>query len=90
MTLEKQTFEHPERHPRDMAWRAAAYGHLGRIDEAKACAEVSISSLRGLWRGDPGAGPKQYVDWLVDVSYLRQPDDMARLRDGLRLAGLPA
>ena len=90
VTFEKQTLDHPERHPRDMAWRAAAYGHLGRIEEAKACAEVFIGSLRGLWRGDPGAGPKRTVDWLVDVSYLRQPDDMARLRDGLRLAGLPA
>ena len=90
VTFEQQTLEHPERHPRDMAWRAAAYGHLGRIEEAKACAEVFISALRRLWRGDPGAQPKQYVDWLVDVSYLRQPDDVARLRDGLRLAGLPA
>ena len=82
VTFEQQTLEHPERHPRDMAWRAAAYGHLGRIEEAKACAEVFISSLRCLWRGDPGAQPKQYVDWLIDVSYLRQPDDVARLRDG--------
>jgi adenylate cyclase len=41
-------------------------------------------------RGDPAAGPAEYVDWLVDRSYLRRPDDPAHLRDGLRLAGLPA
>ena len=89
-SFEKLTFDYPERHPRDMAWRAAAYGHLGRIEDAQRCGELVIQSLTGLWRGDPTAGPADYVDWLIEKSFLRQPGDVERLRGGLRLAGLPA
>lgn len=88
--LEQRTFEAPTRHPRDMAWRAAAYGHLGRIEEAQECGAVFLQSVASLWRGDPTAGPVEYVDWLVDISNLRQQKDRERLREGLRLAGLPA
>jgi TolB-like protein/Tfp pilus assembly protein PilF len=88
--LEQRTFDSPIRHPRDMAWRAAAYGHLGRIEEANECVDVFVQAARTLWIGDPAAGPAEYVDWLVDVSYLREPRDVERLRAGLRLAGLPA
>ena len=88
--FEKLTSDDPGRHPRDMAWRAAAYGHLGRIEEAQQCGELVIQSLRSLWRGDPTAGPEDYVDWIIDRSFLRQPEDVEHLREGLRLAGLPA
>jgi len=88
--LEQRTMDAPDRHPRDMAWRAAAYGHLGRIEEARDCARTFIGSMRDCWHGDPGAGPRDYVEWLVDVSYLRREADVARLREGLRQAGLPA
>ncbi len=74
-----------------MTWRAAAYGHLGRIEEAKGwCGDVFVQAVRTLWIGDPVAGPAEYVDWHIDVSYLREPKDVERLRAGLRLAGLPA
>jgi adenylate cyclase len=88
--LEQLTMDAPARHPRHMAWRAAAYGHLDRIEEARRCGELFIRSVASCWRGDPAAGPAEYVDWLVDVAYLRRPEDMNRLREGLRLAGLPA
>jgi tetratricopeptide (TPR) repeat protein len=88
--LEQRTMDVPARHPRDMAWRAAAYGHLGRIEEARQCAATFVESVRSYWRGDPGAGPREYVDWLVDIAYLRRDIDMERLREGLRQAGLPA
>jgi adenylate cyclase len=88
--LEQRTIDAPARHPRDMAWRAAAYGHLGRIEEARRCAEMFVQSVRSYWRGDPAAGPSEYVNWLVDVAYLRRNEDAERLREGLRLAGLPA
>ena len=88
--LEQRTIDSPARHPRDMAWRAAAYAHLGRFEEARRCAETFVGSLREYWRGDPEAGTREYVDWLVDISYLRREADIARLREGLRLAGLPA
>jgi hypothetical protein len=73
-----------------MGWRAAAYGHLGRIEEARRCAETFVRSVRSYWRGDPSAGPSEYVNWLVDISYLRREEDVERLREGLRRAGLPA
>ncbi|MEK1855760.1 MAG: adenylate/guanylate cyclase domain-containing protein [Phyllobacterium sp.] len=88
--LEQRTFDNPSRHPRDMAWRAACYGHLGRNEEAQRCGEVFVQSVSDLWQGDPTATPAEYVDWVVDVSYLRDPNDVERLRTGLRLAGLPA
>jgi adenylate cyclase len=88
--LERRTFDTPERHPRDMAWRAAAYSHLGRIEEARRCGAVFLRAVSSLWHGDPAAGPAEYVDWLIDVSYLRRQKDIEDLREGLRLAGLPA
>lgn len=89
LLLERQTRDHPERHPRDLAWRAAAYGHLGRLDEARDCAAMFVRSLAKAWAGPAGAGPAEYAAWLVHVSYLRQAADEERLRQGLRLAGLP-
>ena len=77
-------------HPRDTAWRAAALGHLGRADEARACAEAFVEGVHARWRGEAGAGPGAFVDWLVDVSCLRRAEDAARLRRGLEVAGLPA
>ena len=87
--LQQLTAEAPTDHPRDVAWRAAACGHLGRTEEARRCAGWFLEAVRAVWRGDPAAGPAEYVDWLVDSSYLRRPEDEAHLREGLRLAGLP-
>jgi adenylate cyclase len=87
--LEQRTADNPTRHPRDMAWRAACYSHLGRAEEAHQCGEIFVQAVRDLWQGSPSAGPKEYVDWVVDVAYLREPQDVERLRSGLRQAGLP-
>jgi adenylate cyclase len=88
--LESLNFPHaPLRHLRDVAWLAAAYGHLGRIEDARRRGESFLLSAASLWRGNPGAGPAEYVDWLVDVSFLQQEADIEKLRGGLRLAGLP-
>ena len=46
--------------------------------------------MRNAWRGALAAGPAEYVDWIVDRSFLRRAEDAAHLREGLRLAGLPA
>ncbi|WP_231698935.1 adenylate/guanylate cyclase domain-containing protein [Sinorhizobium fredii] len=89
--LERLIVDAPaRRHPRYMALRAAACGHLGRIEEAQRCARISIEAVDKCWQGDPAAGPREYVDWLVDALYLRRDEDAERLRDGLRRAGLPA
>jgi hypothetical protein len=88
--LDRITREAALDHPRDLAWRAAAHGHLGHMDEAQRCAGLFLDTVRRAWRGDPAAGAPDYVDWLVDTSYLRRAEDEAHLREGLRLAGLPA
>ncbi len=88
--LERITAGAPLEHPRDLAWWAAACGHLGRAEQARRCGGLFVEAVRRAWRGDPAAGPAEYADWLVDVSYLRRPEDEAHLREGLRLAGLPA
>jgi adenylate cyclase len=88
--LEPITIGDPLHHPRDLGWWAAACGHLGRVEEARRCAGWFAEAMRKAWRGDPAAGPAEYVDWLVDRAYLRRAEDAAHLREGLRLAGLPA
>ena len=88
--LERLTAEDPLLHPRDLAWRAAACGHLGREEEARRCAGWFVEAMRNAWRGALAAGPAEYVDWIVDRSFLRRAEDAAHLREGLRLAGLPA
>ena len=88
--LERITIADPLLHPRDLAWWAAACGHLGREEEARRCAEWFVQAMRKAWHGNPAAGPAEYLDWLVERSYLRRTEDAAHLREGLRLAGLPA
>jgi adenylate cyclase len=80
----------PTLHPRDMLLLSAAFGSLGREELAQRCAALFVEGVKQAWRGDPNAGPIEYVDWFVDTSYLRRPEDEAFLREGLRLAGLPA
>jgi tetratricopeptide (TPR) repeat protein len=87
--LEQITIADPLRHPRDLAWWAAACGLLGR-QEARRYAGWFVEAMRKAWRGDPAAGPAEFVDWLVERSFLRRAEDAAHLREGLRLAGLPA
>lgn len=88
--LEFRMFNDPTQHRRDIAWLAASYGLMGREDLAQRCAAWFVEGVRQAWRGDPDAGPSEYVTWLVDSSTLRRPEDEDLLRDGLRRAGLPA
>jgi adenylate cyclase len=61
------------------------------VDEGRRCAGLFVEAVRQAWRGEPAAaGTAEYVDWLVDSSYLHRPDDESHLREGLRLVGLPA
>jgi len=79
----------PIRQLKDVAWLAATYGHLARIDEARKCGRLFVQSASSHWLGDPKAGPAEFVDWVVDVSFLQRETDIENLREGLRLAGLP-
>lgn len=80
----------PTLHRRDMLLLSAAFGLLGRAEPAQQCARWFLEGVKDGWRGDPNAGPPEYVDWFVDTSYLRRPEDEGLLREGLRLARLPA
>ena len=88
--LEKRISDSPARHLRDTGWRLAAYAHQGRVEEAALCGEELIREIASHWRGDPRAGPSDYIDWVVWSSLLQHAADNERLRAGLRLAGLPA
>ena len=63
---------------------------MERSDLTQRCAAWFVEGVRQAWRGDPAAGPAEYVDWLVDISTLQRPEDEELLREGLRRAGLPA
>jgi hypothetical protein len=88
--LEFRMRDTPIQHRRDMAWLAAAYGLIGRSDLAEQCAAWLVEGLGQAWRGDPNAGSREYVEWLVDNFYLRRPEGEELVREGLRRAGLPA
>lgn len=74
--------------PRFSAWRAAGYAMAGRGAEAKHHAEVFLKQLNAIWEGAPGAGPGEYVDWLLSWSPFRRLEDRDHLLEGLRCAGL--
>jgi hypothetical protein len=70
--------------------RTDVVSEKGRLEEAARCGEELVREIASHWRGDPGAGPSDYMDWLVWASLLQRAADNERLRAGLRLAGLPA
>jgi adenylate cyclase len=88
--LEYRLLDDPVRHPRDMAWLSAACAHAERAEEAQRCAAWFIEGMSRAWKGDPTAGPRDYIDWFICDAHMRRPEDEAHLREGLRLAGLPA
>jgi hypothetical protein len=63
---------------------------MGRIGKAERCAHVFVNTVGTRWCGKAAAGPADYVNWLVDVSYLSEEREFSRLRDGLKGAGLSA
>lgn len=57
---------------------AASYAHSGQMDKAR----QAMQHLKAL---DPCLCVSNLIDWLP----IQRPEDLARLADGLRLAGLP-
>jgi len=76
--------------PKRRAWRAAAFAHAGRLAEARREARAFEDHIRSIWIGDPNAGPPEFLDWLFAHYPFAKSGDLARFRDGLRTAGLPA
>jgi hypothetical protein len=87
--LENRMWDVPARHLRDLGWRVAAYAYDGRLGEAAHWGEELVREIASHWQGDPGAGASGYMDWVVWSSLLEREADRERLREGLRLAGLP-
>jgi adenylate cyclase len=88
--LERSILGIPARRLRDTGWLVAALAHQARLDEAARRGEELVREIACHWRGDPGAGPSDYVDWIVWSSLLQHAADIERLRVGLRLARLPS
>lgn len=76
-------------HDTRSAWRAAALAHLGRHSEAQAEAEQFLDGVRANWYGAGPATDEAIVRWLLHLYPISRSEDWERLRDGLRLAGLP-
>ena len=76
--------------PRWSAWRAAALGHLDRLEEARAEGQRFVQSTAAQWQGAPPANADGCCAWILDTTPLRLAADREHLRQGLRLAGLPA
>ncbi len=70
------------------AWKAAAHALLGDHAKAQIEAERFKSNLRAAWRGDPKAGPAEYVEWLMSFSPFYRAEDREHLLLGFKLAGL--
>ena len=71
------------------AWRSAALAHVGRLAEATAEGERFLSRVRTNWFGAAPATDEAIVHWLLHLYPIRRRADWARLRDGLKAAGLP-
>jgi tetratricopeptide (TPR) repeat protein len=79
-----------EQVPEGLAWEAAAHAFLGELEEAQRKAKSFLNGFAEIWAGDPSAGPVEYVRWITEVSSpFTRDEDRERLREGLRLAGLP-
>jgi TolB-like protein len=72
------------------AWKAAALGHLGRTAEAKAEGRRFVELIRSNWHGRCPPEDEAIAAWLLHCFPIRERESWERLRDGLRLAGVPA
>ncbi|MCR9255330.1 MAG: hypothetical protein NXI16_04465 [Alphaproteobacteria bacterium] len=73
-----------------LGWRAAALGLLGRQEEAAEAARRFKTLAHARWRGDGPASDQAIVSWFKGCFPIRKEEDRKLLREGLRLAGLPA
>ena len=76
-------------HQTRSAWRAAAFAHIGNIDEATEEASRFLAGIRPNWFGERPATDETIVRWLLHLYPISRREDWERLRDGLRRAGLP-
>ena len=59
--------------------------------DARRHAERYCNELRSAWRGAPGAGIAEGIAWEFRYRHFhRRAEDIARMKEGLHMAGLPA
>jgi hypothetical protein len=71
------------------AWRAAALAYLGRAEEAAEDASRFLEQVRANWFGSEPATDEAIMRWMLHLYPMSRREDWERLRDGLRIAGLP-
>jgi DNA-binding SARP family transcriptional activator/TolB-like protein len=71
------------------AFKAAALAHLGAAAEAREAAAFFLEDVRVKWVGQSRATDEQIVAWYLQNFPIRDRDAYERLREGLRLTGLP-
>jgi class 3 adenylate cyclase/tetratricopeptide (TPR) repeat protein len=74
--------------PHTPGWRAAAYAHLGRMDEARRRAAQFERNIAAIWSGAPDATVTDYGRWFMRCIPLAHPREQETMREGLRKAGL--
>lgn len=70
------------------AYRASAKAHLGRMVEARTALDRFLAKFRERITFGRAAEPGEEARWLAHVNPLLRPQDLARLLEGVRLAGL--
>lgn len=70
------------------AYRAAAEAHLGRVAEARAAIERFRAKFRERITFGREPEPGEPARWLAHVNPFARTEDLARLLEGVRLAGL--
>ena len=71
------------------AWRAAALAHLGKVADAREAAQAFLRGTRGNWFGPVEATADSVAQWMLHQYPIARAEDWERLREGLRIAGLP-
>jgi adenylate cyclase len=74
--------------PRNLGWQAVALAHDQQVHKARLAGQQFIEQTRRAWRGDPAAGPSEFVSWFLGMTPVARTDDREYLRNGLKVAGL--
>jgi TolB-like protein/class 3 adenylate cyclase len=74
--------------PEFPGWLAIAHAHLGHVEKAQSFGAAFVRNVRQRWRGDPGAGHRDYVKWFFLDNPIQYQVDIDRFIQGFKIAGL--
>ena len=72
------------------AYLVAAHAYLENDNTAREHKNIFLRNVKDAWKGDPTAGPRDYVEWFFHISPFRRQQDIDHFRIGFRKAGLAA